>query len=169
MESRKLSMQVMQKVPTKSCFYITCLSIFMQNILPIIRHIFLSFLSYCSNSTSSSSWAILFFKSIWSILFSKISSFPDSLFEGDTLYVLDVIFFKIIDRLLMIFSLLTSSFFSMWIVSWRHSINISDSLLAFVSLLLDLTGHIYVTFRSCVSNDCSKEPIPWLSKKIYAS
>ena len=169
MESRKLPMQVMQKVPTKGCFYITCLLIFMQIILPIMRHVFLLFLSNCSNSTSSSSWTISFFKSIWSVLFSKISSLPDSLFEGDTLYVLDVIFFKIIDRLLMIFSLLTRSFFSLWIVSWRHSINTPDSLLAFVSLLLDLTGHICVTFRSCVSNDCSKEPIPWLSKKIYAS
>ena len=110
MESRKLPMQVMQMVPTKGCFYIICLLIFMQNILPIILHIFLLFLSNCSNLTSSSSWTISFFESIWSVLFSKISSLPDSLFEGDTLYVLDVIFFKIIDRLLMVFSLLISSF-----------------------------------------------------------
>ena len=59
MGSRKLLMQVMQKVPTEGCFYITCLFIFMQNILPIIRHIFLSFLSNCSNSTSSSSWTLI--------------------------------------------------------------------------------------------------------------
>ena len=51
MEYRQFPMQVMQKVPAKGCFYITCLLIFMQNVLPIIRHIFLLFLSNCSNST----------------------------------------------------------------------------------------------------------------------
>ena len=35
----------------------------------------------------------------------------DSLFKGDLLYVLDVIFFNITDMLLMVFSLLISSFF----------------------------------------------------------
>ena len=45
MESGKLPMQIMQKDPTKGCFYITCLLIFMQNILPIMCHIFLLFLN----------------------------------------------------------------------------------------------------------------------------
>ena len=47
-------------------------------------------------------------------------SLPDSLFEGDTLYVLDVMFSKIIDRFLMVFSLLMSSFFNMKIVDVKH-------------------------------------------------
>ena len=94
---------------------------------------------------------------------------PDSLLEGDTLYLFDVMFFKIIDRFLMVFSLLMSSFFNMQIVSWSDSINISDSLLVFIPLLLDLTGDICVRFWSWVSKNCSKKSIPSLSKETSLS
>ena len=46
-----------------------------------------------------------------SIVF-KIGSLLDSLFQGDTLHVPDVMFFKIIDGLLMVFGLLISYFFN---------------------------------------------------------
>ena len=92
-----------------------------------------------------------------------------AMLEGDTFYVLDVMFFKIIDRFLMVFSLLMSSFFNMKIVSWSDLINMSDSLLVFVPLLLDLTGDICVRFWSCVSKNCSKESIPSLSKETSLS
>ena len=47
----------------------------------------------------------------------------------------------------------------MWIVSWSESINISDSLLVFDPLLVNLTGHIYVRYRAAWSKSCSKESI----------
>ena len=96
----------------------------------------------------------------------------DSLFKGDTLYILDVIFFKIIDRLLIAFYLLIGSFLVCELyleVTQLTDCQISDSLLTFVSLLLDLTGEICVRFWSCVSKNCSKEPIPSLGKKMHAS
>ena len=66
----------------------------------------------------------------------------------------------------MVFSLLTSYLFSMQIVSWSDSINISDSLLVFIPLLLDLTRDICLRFWSCVSKNCSKESIPSLRRNI---
>ena len=53
MESRKLSMQVMQKVLTRSWLFIACLLIFMQHILSYISHIFIlsilnRFVFYCN-------------------------------------------------------------------------------------------------------------------------
>ena len=73
----------------------------------------------------------------------------DSLLKGDTLYILDVIFFKIIDRLLIAFYLLIGSFLVCELyleVTQLTDCQISDSLLTFVSLLLDLTGEICVRF-----------------------
>ena len=74
-------------------------------------------------------------------------------------------FFKIIDRLLIVFFLSMSSFCEMEIVSWGDSIKISDSLLVFVPLLVDLTGEICVRFWSCVSKNCSKKSIPWFNRE----
>ena len=99
----------------------------------------------CSNSTSSSSWTISFSESISPVLSSKISSFPYSLFGRDTLYVLDVIFFKIIDMFLMVFFLLMSSLINMKIVSWSDLK--CHLLLVLVPLLLDLTGDICIRFE----------------------
>ena len=45
----------------------------------------------------------------------------------------------------------------------------SDSLLVFVPLLLDLTGDICVRFWSCMPKNCSKESIPSLSKETSLS
>ena len=73
----------------------------------------------------------------------------DSLLKGYTLYILDVIFFKIIDRLLIAFYLLIGSFLVCELyleVTQLTDCQISDSLLTFVSLLLDLTGEICVRF-----------------------
>ena len=72
----------------------------------------------------------------WCII-KSIGSLPDFLFEGDTSYVLDVMFLKIIDRFLMVFFTLMSLFFNIRIVSWSDPVHISDSLLVYLPLLLD--------------------------------
>ena len=59
-----------------------------------------------------------------------------------------------------------SSFCEMQIVSWGDSIKISDSLLVFVPLLVDLTGNTCARFWSCVSKNCSKKSIAWINREI---
>ena len=73
----------------------------------------------CTTSTCSSSWDILFSKSKWSVLFSRLF-----IWKG---YI--VCFKHVV--LLTLFSLLIISFFNMQFLSWNDSINISDSLLVF--------------------------------------